>query len=84
MKLILSLITGLFVASPVLASNAKPSLEVIAMIEAILVEMECQMDPDDIEVDDGGYELDDVMCKGGHQFDIKMDGDLSVTGKRAE
>ena len=29
---------------------------------ARLGEMSCQMDPDDIEMEDGGYELDDVIC----------------------
>lgn len=84
MKLTFSLITALLVAAPVFAADEKPSPEVIAKIEAILADMECQMDSDDIEVEDGGYELDDVICKGGHQFDIEMDSDLNVIEKRAE
>ena len=50
----------------------------------VLAEMECQMDPDDIEMDDGGYELDDVICKGGNQFDIELDAELNEIGRRAE
>jgi hypothetical protein len=42
------------------------------------------MDPDDIEVEDGGYELDDVICKGGLQFDIVLDKDLNEVSRRAE
>ena len=58
--------------------------ETIAKIEAVLTEMECQMDPDDIEVEDDGYDLDDVICKGGNQFDIKLDKDLVEVSRRAE
>ncbi|WP_417669616.1 PepSY domain-containing protein [Roseibium sp.] len=67
------------------AEKAEVSAEVEAAIMAKLTEMECQMSPDDIEVEeDGGYELDDVICKGGKQFDIKLDADLNETGRRAE
>lgn len=50
----------------------------------MLASIECQMDPDDIEVTAEGYELDDVICKGGDQFDIELDKDLNETGRRAE
>ena len=54
-------------------------------IEAYLASIECQMDPADIEAeDDGGYELDDVICKGGNQFDIELDADLNEVERRAE
>jgi len=60
------------------------SAETEAAIMAKLTEMECQMDADDIEVTDDGYELDDVICKGGQQFDIELDKELNETGRRAE
>ena len=56
----------------------------VAKIEAYLASIECQMDPDDIEVEKDGYELDDVICKGGKQFDITLDKELNETGRRAE
>ena len=37
--------------------------------------------PDDIEVEDDGYDLDDVICKGGNQFDIKLDKDLNEVSR---
>ncbi|MEO0360200.1 MAG: PepSY domain-containing protein [Pseudomonadota bacterium] len=77
-------IAALLVAGPALAESHAPSDEVVARIEAMLADMECQMDPDDIEVEDDGYELDDVICKGGKQFDITLDEDLNETGRRAE
>jgi hypothetical protein len=58
--------------------------ETVEKIEAMLAEMECQMDPADIEVEDDGYDLDDVICKGGNQFDIKLDKDLNEVSRRAE
>lgn len=69
-------------STPAHASEIAP--ETVAKIEAYLASIECQMDPDDIEVEDDGYELDDVICKGGNQFDIKLDKDLNETGRRAE
>lgn len=58
--------------------------ETVAKIEAVLAEMKCQMDPGDIEVEDDGYELDDVICEGGDQFDIELDAELNEVGRRAE
>ena len=83
MKLTISLITAMLLAAPAMAGSHVDA-DTVAKIEAMLAEMECQMDPDDIEVEDDGYELDDVICKGGNQFDIELDKDLNETGRRAE
>ena len=62
-----------------------PDAETVERIMAKLTEMKCQMAPDDIEMEeDGGYDLDDVICEGGQQFDITLDADLNETGRRAE
>ncbi|GAB4521727.1 MAG: hypothetical protein Tsb0019_23290 [Roseibium sp.] len=66
------------------AGDSEVSAETEAAIMAKLKEMECQMAPDDIEVTEDGYELDDVICKGGQQFDIELDAELNETGRRAE
>ncbi|MEL7257996.1 MAG: PepSY domain-containing protein [Pseudomonadota bacterium] len=71
------------VATPAFAED-KISAETVEKIEAYLASIDCQMDPDDIEVEDDGYELDDVICKGGNQFDIELDKDLNEVGRRAE
>jgi len=83
MKTVITAIAALTLAAPAFAEDG-PSQEVIDKITAKLAEMECQMDPKDIEVEDDGYELDDVICKGGNQFDIELDKDLNETGRRAE
>lgn len=70
-------------AAPLYASDA-PDAYTVSKIEAWLASIECQMDPDDIEVEDDGYDLDDVICKGGNQFDIKLDKDLKEVSRRAE
>lgn len=70
-------------ALPVHADGAIDALTV-DKIEAFLASIECQMDPDDIEVEEDGYDLDDVICKGGDQFDIKLDKDLNEVSRRAE
>jgi len=81
-----AIIIAAFVLAPFAASAQEQEIspEVVAAIEALLAEMECQMDPSDIEVEDDGYELDDVICKGGNQFDIELDAELNEVGRRAE
>lgn len=58
--------------------------DTVAKIETLLADMQCQMDPGDIEATEAGYELDDVICEGGRQFDIELDKGLMETGRRAE
>jgi hypothetical protein len=84
MKHALALACALGLAAPALADDDRPDAATVEKIVALLAEMECQMDPDDIEMEDGGYELDDVICKGGNQFDIELDADLNEIGRRAE
>ena len=56
----------------------------VAIME-VLAGMNCQMALDDIEAtEDGSYNLDDVICEGGNQFDIVLGADLSEVSRRAE
>ncbi|MEM7188983.1 MAG: PepSY domain-containing protein [Pseudomonadota bacterium] len=54
-----------------------------AKILAALAEAQCEMDTDDVEKEDDGYELDDVFCADG-QFDMKMDLEFNITEKNAD
>lgn len=58
-----------------------------AQVEGIMAFLDgigCEMDPDDIAVEeDGSYDLDDVMCPDG-QYDIKLDADFRETARRKE
>ncbi|ABV92234.1 conserved hypothetical protein [Dinoroseobacter shibae DFL 12 = DSM 16493] len=82
MKPILAFTAAMVVASTGFASEVDEATEMKIM--AMLAEMECQMDADDIEVEDDGYDLDDVICKGGNQFDIKLDKEFNEVSRRAE
>ncbi len=84
MKFTLSVIAAALLAGPAFAGDDAPTPEVVAQIEARLAEMECQMDPGDIEVEEDGYDLDDVICREGGQFDIKLDMELNEVSRRAE
>jgi hypothetical protein len=65
-------------------ADAHVDAATVEKIEAFLASVECQMDPADIEVEDDGYDLDDVICKGGGQFDIKLDKAFNEVSRRAE
>lgn len=65
-------------------AESEVSSETEARIMDMLAGMQCEMDPADIEADGhGGYELDDVFCADG-QYDIELDADLGITGRRKE
>ena len=82
MKYILAAAT-LALATPAFAEEAA-SQEEIDKINAMLAEMQCEMDDDDIEKEADGFELDDVICADGGQFDIELDAEFNVVEKRAE
>ncbi len=84
MRKLAVLAASVLVSSAAWAGGHSLDEETIAAIEAKLAAMECQMDTDDIEVEDEGYELDDVICKGGKQFDIELDTELNEVGRREE
>lgn len=85
MKHAFALIAVAALAAPAFASDDEVDAETVDKIMAMLADMECQMAPEDIEPEEGGgYELDDVICKGGNQFDIELDADLNEVGRRAE
>ena len=69
-------------AGPALADD-DPTEEQVSQIMEMLAGMECEMDPGDIEMEDGGVELDDVYCADG-QYDIDLDANMQITNKRAE
>jgi len=65
-------------------ADAHLDADTIAKIEAYLASVECQMDSDDIEVADDGYDMDDVIFKGGNQLDIQLDLDLNAVSLCAD
>lgn len=88
-KILSIALTVLFLSGPTVSladddGDAKVDKATVEKIMAMLKDMKCEMDPKDIEVEDDGYELDDVFCEGGKQFDIELDKNLKETGRRAE
>ena len=81
---VIGLAVGLLLIAPgsVSASDA-PTADEIDRINALLAEMQCEMDEDDIEKEGDGFDLDDVLCVDG-QYDIKLDADYNIVEKRAE
>ncbi|WP_299837165.1 PepSY domain-containing protein [uncultured Jannaschia sp.] len=83
-RLLVASALSLALAGPVLAQD-EVSEEVVATITEVLADTNCQMDPDDIEVTETeGYELDDVICEGGQQYDIELDQAFNEVSRRAE
>lgn len=71
------------VAGPVLAEEGATP-EQIAMIDEALAAMTCEVDSDNIEVeDDGSFDLDDVICADG-QYDVKLNADFTEKERRKE
>ncbi len=71
-------------ALPAMADDDKASAEQIAKIDEALAAMTCEVDPDNIEVeDDGSFDLDDVICADG-QYDIKLNADFTEKERRKE
>lgn len=69
------------IGTPALAGD--PSEEEIAKIFSVLAEMQCEMDEDEIDKEDDGFELDDVFCADG-QYDMEMNTAFEVVEKRKE
>lgn len=70
-------------ALPALADD-EATPEQIAKINEVLAAMTCEVDDDNIEVeDDGSFDLDDVICADG-QYDIKLNADFTEKERRKE
>ncbi|HRO12468.1 PepSY domain-containing protein [Amaricoccus sp.] len=80
-KLIIAAAALAFVPFAALAEG--PSEEQMAKIDEVLAAKSCEVDPANVEVEDGAFDLDDVMCADG-QYDIKLDASYAVTEERKE
>jgi len=60
-----------------------PTDEQMTRIDEVLKAKSCEVDPANVEVEDGVFDLDDVMCASG-QYDMKLDADYAVTEERKE
>ncbi|MBJ2152144.1 MULTISPECIES: hypothetical protein [Rhodobacterales] len=83
-KLLLAAMIAGF-AMPALADDHdKATPEQIAKIDEALAAVSCEVDPDNIEVEeDGSFDLDDVICADG-QYDVKLNADFTEKERRKE
>ncbi len=62
-------LTAFFLAGPAVSfaddDHDKVDKATVEKIMVLLKDMKCEMDPNDIEKEDDGYELDGVFCEGG-------------------
>lgn len=82
MKPILIAAGILMMAGPALADD-KATPEQLTRIDQVLASMSCEVDHDNVEVENGVFDLDDVMCADG-QYEIKLDASYNVTDRRKE
>ena len=71
------------IAAPSLAMAQEVTEEHMARIDEVLTAKQCEVDPANVEVEDDGFDLDDVMCASG-QYDIKLDANFTVLEERKE
>lgn len=58
--------------------------EQVEGVEMAIKAMGCTVEDTNIEMENGGYEADDVVCEDDKQFDVYLDKDFKVTKKVAE
>ncbi|WP_108682905.1 PepSY domain-containing protein [Methyloceanibacter sp. wino2] len=58
--------------------------EQIEGVEMAIKAMGCTVEDTNIEMENDGYEADDVICEDDKQFDVYLDKDFKVTKKVAE
>ncbi|WP_181704133.1 PepSY domain-containing protein [Chthonobacter albigriseus] len=78
-----ALFAGALVLLPAAAMAQEVPADVVTKIQAMITEMKCEVDAENIEASGEGYELDDVFCADG-QYDMDVDKDLKVTNKTKE
>jgi len=76
-------LTFVMSASAYAADEALTEQQVEGVQQAIKA-MDCTVEDTDIEMENGGYEADDVICKDDKRFDVYLDKDFKVTKKVAE
>jgi hypothetical protein len=78
------IITAALAFAPAMAlADDGPTDEQMAKIDEVLAAKSCEVDPANVEVEDGTFDLDDVMCADG-QYDIKLDANFTVIDERKE
>ena len=83
MKTIIIAAAALALVPFVAIAQEGPTDAQMAKIDEVLKAKTCEVDPANVEVEDDGFDIDDVMCASG-QYDIKLDASFAVTEERKE
>lgn len=79
MKRLIALTACTLIASTAAFADEKPSAEEAAKIKEALSAWGCEGGEYEKETEASGvYEVDDAKCKGGQQYDIKLDDKFMV------
>jgi hypothetical protein len=71
-------------AVPAYAMDEALTEEQIEGVQTTIRGMDCTVEDTDIEMENGGYEADDVICKNDKKFDVYLDKDFKVIKKVKE
>jgi len=71
-------------ATSAYAADEALTEEQVEGVENAIKAMGCTVEDGNIEMERGGYEADDVICKDDKQFDVYLDKDFNVTKKIEE
>ena len=74
---------ALLASTPAYAEDEALTEEQIEGVQKAIKAMGCTVPDDEIEMEKGGYEADDVICGDG-QYDVYLDKDFKVTSKVKE
>lgn len=78
--LALTLVTG----ATAYAMDEALTEQQIEGVQTTIKGMGCTVEDTDIEMENGGYEADDVVCKDDAKYDVYLDKDFKVTKKVKE
>ncbi len=53
-------------------------------VQGAIKAMGCTVEDNEIDMENGGYEADDVVCKDDGKYDVYLDKDFKVTKKVKE
>lgn len=79
----LALLASTSAHTPAYAADEALTEEQVEGVQKAIRAMGCTVADDEIEMENGGYEADDVICDDG-KYDVYLDKDFNVTKKVKE
>jgi len=77
----IAVVAAALLGAPALVQES--SEEQMTRIGEVLAGMKCEVGPANVQVEDGSFDLDDVICADGQQH-INLDAGHAVTERRKE